>query len=199
MQFFLSDMIAFLKSTSFFISGDDSGDDSVLPYVAILSISEYRRFELVEILFTYTLEFHTFIGIDDTEISFMDLLAIKGDLPTLRFIHEKGATCTTKAMDFASSRGHLEIVRYLHENTTVGCREALFDASIAGQYEVVKYLCDNDICLDILEVTKNYTRRLYGNGRRPAGFVGNLWLNFPEIISYLEAKMKSRRESIPSL
>ena len=74
----------------------------------------------------------------------MDLVAMSGDLPLLRWLHEAGVSCTTAAMDGAAMNGHLDIVIFLHEARSEGCTIVAATAAVVhGHADIVRFLLEH--------------------------------------------------------
>ncbi|EQC32473.1 hypothetical protein SDRG_09800 [Saprolegnia diclina VS20] len=73
----------------------------------------------------------------------MDLVAMSGDLPLLKWLHEAGAICSTAAMDGAAMNGHSDVVLFLHSARTEGCTiAAATAAAVNGHASVVRFLLE---------------------------------------------------------
>ncbi|OQR90240.1 hypothetical protein ACHHYP_05694 [Achlya hypogyna] len=71
----------------------------------------------------------------------MDLVAMAGDLATLRWLHDAGFGCTTAAMDGAAMNGHEDVVRFLHEARSEGCTVTAVNAAVArGHASIAEFL-----------------------------------------------------------
>ncbi|KAG1692248.1 hypothetical protein DVH05_025678 [Phytophthora capsici] len=80
----------------------------------------------------------------------MDVAAINGQLPILRYLHTlqisgvPGIECTIYAMDGAAANGHLEVVKWLHLNRHEGCSSSALDKAAANSHlDIVKWLHEN--------------------------------------------------------
>jgi len=72
----------------------------------------------------------------------MDFAAMNGYVDTVSFLHHnRSEGCTATAMNRAARNGHLEVVRFLHEHRSEGCTtDAMNDAAMNGHLEVVRFL-----------------------------------------------------------
>jgi len=71
----------------------------------------------------------------------MDEAASKGDLETVKLLHEMSCSCTTKAADSAAANGHFSTLKFLLENRSEGCTTKAMDGAAAEKkMDVVKLL-----------------------------------------------------------
>ncbi|KDO28659.1 hypothetical protein SPRG_06514 [Saprolegnia parasitica CBS 223.65] len=74
----------------------------------------------------------------------LDDIAGRGFLPLVRTLHERGCSCSERAMDYAAANGHLEVVQFLHFNRTEGCTTYALDRAIYnGHFDVVCFLIEH--------------------------------------------------------
>ncbi len=66
------------------------------------------------------------------------------NLDLVKWLHERGASCTTRGMNMAAARGYLDIVKWLHAHRSEGCTAEAMDLAVShGFQKVVVWLHDN--------------------------------------------------------
>lgn len=115
----------------------------------------FNRDDLIRILFSYTSAFNSFAfgSIGNVYFYIMDIVCLKfiDDQKTLnliKYLHFKGASCSTFALDWSSKNGNMKVVHWLYRNRIEGGRDALHYAVSEGHLHVIRYLFENKICID---------------------------------------------------
>lgn len=98
------------------------------------------------------------------------------DLETMKYLHGKGASCTSWAMRNAAEKGHLSTVEWLDENRPQGTTcQAMNQAAINGHLEVVKWLLENGYgCM-----SETISNALWKGHSEIVAF---LWKNRPDLV-----------------
>ena len=129
----------------------------------ICEVAMHNRVDLLQIIYG-----ETDVFLENVDVIYF--AAKNGKLEAVRYLTEKGASCTVDAMDMASLNGHLEIVKYLHLNRSEGCFLALVVSSRSCYFEIVKFLVENGLGINRIQEAID-SAKIFGH---------------PEVAKYLE-------------
>ncbi len=79
----------------------------------------------------------------------IDISCYLGHIEIVKYLHEIGKDCTTKAMNWAALRGHFEIVKYLHDVVGLKYEKNIINILKDSTLDMLEYFPEfNDIFIN---------------------------------------------------